>query len=156
MLRHTRFVSSVPLVTGPVAGNNLNPQECFNKALETVAALKPTVETKKYSDSELRRLRAACSLTEAEMLTDLPPFHHLLLAEGRTKRGAEIALAQALQPDEHSDDPGLIYVSPKLVADVKECKYGLGWDTSYKDCHRGLSPFVVPQMSLNHQQERTA
>jgi hypothetical protein len=156
MLRHTRFVNSVPMMTETTMGNNLDPQECFNKALETVAALKPVAETKKYSDSELRRLRAACSLGEAEMLTNLPPFHHQLLAEGRTKRGAETVLAQALRPDEHSDDPGLIYVSPELVSDIKECKYGLGWDTSYKNCHRGLSPFAVPHMSIHHQQERTA
>jgi hypothetical protein len=86
----------------------------------------------------------------------MPPFHQQLLAEGCTKRGAEAVLAQALCPDEHSDDPGLIYVSPELVTDIKECKYGLGWDTSYKNCHRGLSPFAVPHMSLHHQQERTA
>ncbi len=34
------------------------------------------------------------------------------------------------------------------------CKYGLGWDTSYRNCHRGFSPFAVPHMSLRHQQER--
>jgi hypothetical protein len=156
MIRHTRFVNSMPMMAGPMAGTTLDPQECFNKALETVAALKPTAETKKYSDSELRRLRAACSLSEAEMLTNMPPFHQHLLSEGRTKRGAEAVLAQALRPDEHSDDPGLIYVSPELVADIKDCKYGLGWDTSYKNCHRGISPFAVPHMSLHHQQERYA
>jgi hypothetical protein len=156
MLRHTRFVNSVPMMMGPGGGTSLDPQECFNKALETVAALKPTAEVKRYSDSELRRLRAACSLSEPEMLTSLPPFHQQLLAEGRTKRGAEAVLAQALRPDEHSDDPGLIYISPELVADIKDCKYGLGWDTSYKNCHRGLSPFAVPHMALHHQQERTA
>jgi hypothetical protein len=68
-----------------VAGNSLDPQECFNNALETVGALETTVEKKKYSDSKLRPLRAACSLMEVEMLNNLPPFHHLLLAEGRTK-----------------------------------------------------------------------
>jgi hypothetical protein len=156
MRRHTKFVNSMPTVVGPMAGNTLDPQQCFNKALETVAALKPTAEVKKYSDSELRRLRASCSLSEAEMSTNLPPFHQELLSEGRTKRGAEAVLAQALRPDEHSDDPGLIYVSPELVADIKDCKYGLGWDTSYKNCHRGLSPFAVPHMSLHHQQERHA
>jgi hypothetical protein len=156
MLRHTRFVNSMPLMSETSLGNTLDPQECFNKALETVAALKPTAEAKKYSDSELRRLRAAFSLSEGEMLTNMPPFHQKLLAEGRTKRGAEAVLAQALRPDEHSDDPGLIYVSPELVADVKDCKYGLGWDTSYKNCHRGLSPFAVPHMSILHQQERNA
>jgi hypothetical protein len=91
------------------------------------------------------------------MSTSLPPFHQqLLLSEGRTKRGAKAVLAQALRPDEHRDDPGLIYVFPELVSDIKDCKYGLGWDTSYKNCHRGLSPFAVPHMSLHHQQERYA
>jgi hypothetical protein len=88
------------------------------------------------------------------MLTNMPPFHQHLLSEGRTKRGAEAVLAQALRPDEHSDDLGLIYVLPELVSDMKDCKYVLGWDTSYKNCHRGLSPFAVHHMSLHHQQER--
>jgi hypothetical protein len=43
----------------------LDPQECFNKALETVAALKPAAEAKTYTIAELQRLRAACSLTVA-------------------------------------------------------------------------------------------
>jgi hypothetical protein len=109
MLYHTRFVNSVPMMMDTTAGNNLDPQECFNKALEKVAALKPAAETQKYSNSELRRLRAACSLGEVEMLTSLPPLHYQLLAKGRTKRGVEAVLAQALCPDKHSDDPGLIY-----------------------------------------------
>ncbi len=85
----------------------------------------------------------------------LPVFHERMLTEGQTKRGCEAVLAQMLKPDD-SDDPGLIYVSPKLVADIKDCKFGLGWDTSYRHCHRGLSPFSVPHMSLKHQQERHA
>jgi hypothetical protein len=139
---------------GPMMGG-LDPQECFNKALETVAALKPTTENKKYTTAELQRLRAACSLTVAEMDTCLPPFHARLLAKGRTKRGTEAVLAQALRPTDDTDDPGLIYISPELVQDIMGCKYGLGWDTSFRNCHRGLLPFaVVPHMSLWHQQER--
>jgi hypothetical protein len=138
---------------GAVPGG-LDPQECFNRALETVAALKPVQEMRKYTTAELQRLRAACSLSVAEMDTLLPPFHARLLAEGRTKRGTESVLAQALRPRDDTDDPGLIYVSPKLVADMMACKYGLGSDTSYRNCHRGLSPFAVPHMSLRHQQER--
>jgi hypothetical protein len=53
-------------------------------------------------------------------------------------------------------DPGLVYISPELVSDIKDCKYGLGWDTSYRNCHRGISPFAVPHMSMRHQQERSA
>jgi hypothetical protein len=83
----------------------------------------------------------------------LPPFHAHLLAEGRTKRGTEAVLAQALRLAEDSDDPGLIYVLPELVQDIMGCKYDLGWDTSYHNCHGGLSTFAVPHMFLKHQQE---
>jgi hypothetical protein len=157
--RHSRYVNQMPAGTMPAAAatittGGLDPQECFNRALETVAALKPVAESKKYSTAELQRIRAACSLSIAEMETSLPPFHARLLAEGRTKRGTESVLAQALRPRDDTDDPGLIYVSPELVADIMACKYGLGWDTSYRNCHRGLSPFAVPHMSLRHQQER--
>jgi hypothetical protein len=99
-------------------------------------------------------LRAACSLTVAEMATNLPEIHERILEEGRTTKSIEAVLAHALRPKEDQDDPGLIYVSPKLVTDVKNCKYGLGWDTSYRNCHRGISPFAVPHMSMKHQQER--
>jgi hypothetical protein len=153
--RHSQYVNQMPQgVAQAGAPIGLDPQECFNKALETVAALKPVQEAKKYTTAELQRIRAACSLSVAEMGTILPPFHMRLLAEGRTKRGTESVLAQALRPRDDTDDPGLIYVSPELVADMMACKYGLGWDTSYRNCHRGLSPFAVPHMSLRHQQER--
>jgi hypothetical protein len=149
MQRHTHLTNAIP-VDGPLAGlagPSLDPQQCFDKAMETVAALKAAPENKKYSVSELQRLRVACSLTVGEMSTSLPPFHR------RTKRGSEAVLAQMLCPDD-SNDPGLIYVSPDLVTNIRDCKFGLGWDTSYRHCHRGLSPFSVPHMSLKHQQER--
>jgi hypothetical protein len=155
MQRHTRMTNAIPLdpVQPGVSSAGLDPQQCFDKAMETVAALKASPENKKYSGSELQRLRAGCSLTVGEMRTSLPAIHSRLLTEGRTRRGTEAVLAQMLKPDD-SDDPGLIYISPELIADIKDCKYGLGWDTSYRHCHRGLSPFSVPHMSLKHQQER--
>jgi hypothetical protein len=160
MERHTQYVNAVPfgaLAHPPGAATppgTLDPQSCFNKAMETIAALKPTAETKKYSVAELQRLRAACSLSVAEMATGLPELYRSLLTEGRSKRGTEAVLANALRPTADNDDPGLIYISPELVADIRDCKYGLGWDTSYRNCHRGISPFAVPHMSLRHQQER--
>jgi hypothetical protein len=120
--------------------------------METVAMLKAGPENKKYSTSELQPLQAACSLTVGKMSTSLPEFHSKLLAEGCTKQGSEAVLAQMLKPD-NSDDPGLIYILPDLIADIKDCKFGLGWDTSYRHCHQDLSPFSVPHMSLKHQQE---
>jgi hypothetical protein len=35
-------------------------------------------------------------------------------------------------------NPWTIYVSPELVKDIKDCKYGLGWDCSFETCHRSL------------------
>jgi hypothetical protein len=160
MQRRTLYLNAVPAAGfGGGPGPTLDPQECFNKALETVAALRPPSEataTKRYTPAELGRLRAACSLSVPEMDTALPAFHEQLLTEGRTKKGTEAVLAQALRPHEDTDDPGLVYISPELVSDIKDCKYGLGWDTSYRNCHRGISPFAVPHMSMKHQQERSA
>jgi hypothetical protein len=51
MLRHTQCVNFMPMMMETTVRNNLDPQEYFNKALETVAALKPVAETKKYRDS---------------------------------------------------------------------------------------------------------
>jgi hypothetical protein len=160
MQRHTLYVNNIPAVAlGGNPGLTLDPQECFNKALKTVAALRPISETaaiKTYTPAELRRLRAACSLNITEMESALPDFHEQLLTKGRTKKGTDSALAQALRPQGDNNDPGLVYVSAELVSDVEECKYRLGWDTSYRNCHRGISPFAVPHMSMKHQQERDA
>jgi hypothetical protein len=138
MQRHTLYVNDMPAVAlGGNPGLTLDPQECFNKALETVAALRPisvTAATKKYTQAE-RRLRAACSLNITEMESALPDSHEQLLTEGRTMKGTESVLAQALHPQGDTDNPGLVYLPAELVSDVKECKYGLGWDTSYRNCH---------------------
>ena len=159
MERHTQYVNAVPFgasnqVTVNSSASALDPQMCFDKAMETIAALKPTTELKKYSIAELQRLRAACFLSVVEVATGLPILYQSLLTEGRSKRGTEAVLANALRATADNDDPGLIYISPELVADIRDCKYGLGWDTSYRNCHRGISPFAVPHMSLRHQQER--
>ena len=76
MERHTQYVNAVPFgalayPSGAPPGS-LDPQTCFDKAMDTIAALKPTAETKKYSVAALQRLRAACSLSVAEMTTSLP------------------------------------------------------------------------------------
>ena len=64
MLRHTLFVNSMPLAPGTQARESLDLQECFNKALETVAALKTADKMSYYTYSDLRCLRAACYLKE--------------------------------------------------------------------------------------------
>jgi hypothetical protein len=158
MERHTQYVNAIlfglQASTTIAAAGSLDPQTCFDKAMDTITALKPTAETKKYSIAERQHLWATCSLSVAEMATGLPELYGNLLAEGRSKRGTESVLANALRSTTGNDDPGLIYISPELVADVRDCKYGLGWDTLYRNCHRGIPPFAVPHMSLKHQQER--
>jgi hypothetical protein len=69
------------------------------------------------------------------MEAELPEIHSKIIEEGRTTKGVEAVLAHALRPLEDHDDPGLVYISPELVTDVKTCKYGLGWDTLYWNCH---------------------
>jgi hypothetical protein len=101
MQKRTLFVNDMPATAMASPGFLLDLQECFNKALETVAALRPVSEaaaTKKYTPAELQRLRAACSLLLLEMEMALPIFHEQLLTEGHTKKGTELVLAQALQP----------------------------------------------------------
>jgi hypothetical protein len=49
MQRHTRFVNAMPEVSRTLSTGGLDPQMCFNKALETVAALKPAPEIKRYA-----------------------------------------------------------------------------------------------------------
>jgi hypothetical protein len=133
---------------GGTPGLVLDPQECFNKALETVAALRPISEvaaTKKCTPGELRRLRAMCSLSIPEMEFALPSFHEQLRGRGPPRKGQKPYLP--------TNDPGLVYVPAKLVSNVKECKYGLSWDTLYRNCHQGNSTFAVPHMSMQDQQE---
>ena len=94
MMCHTLFVNFMPLAPGPQSSKILEPQECVNKALKTVAALMPVDKASKYTDAELRCLRAACFLTEAELMTSQPIFHKKLLSEGRMKRGTKTVLTQ--------------------------------------------------------------
>jgi hypothetical protein len=58
MQRHTQLTNAIPMeaVQPGTAGAGLDPQQCFDKAMETVAALKASPENKKYSGSELQRL----------------------------------------------------------------------------------------------------
>ena len=93
-------------------------------------ALKPSDNAKKYTDADLHYLRDAYYLTEAEMITSLHIFHKKLLSEGCTKRGTEAVITQDLCSYGNSDDLGLIYVSPELVMDIKDYKYGMGRDMS--------------------------
>ena len=58
----------------------------------------------------------------------------LFLKNLLNKRSTEAVLTQELRSEKNSDDPGLIYVSPKLVTDIKDYNYGLLWYMSYNNC----------------------
>jgi hypothetical protein len=67
MQQKTLYLNVVP-ATGVARGAGMmqNPQECFNKALKTVAVLHPPSEataTKRYTAAKFQQLRAACLLT---------------------------------------------------------------------------------------------
>ena len=96
----------MPLDPGPQSITNLDPQEYFNKSLETVDSINTTDKANNYTDAELCRLRDACSLEEAEMITSLSMFHKKLLSEGHTKIGTKAVLTQEICLDKNSDDRG--------------------------------------------------
>jgi len=111
------------------------------------------VANKKFMEFEHQRIIAACSLTEDQYEASDPPIYAAILAEGRTKVAVKTMLNLHLRLDITSDNPVLIYVSLELVWDVKELKFGLGWDIAYQTCHHGLSPFAVPCTSWLQQCE---
>jgi regulator of sigma D len=114
---------------------------CFDKAMDMIAALKPTPEAKKYSSSKLQRLRATCSLLVSEMANGLLELYKMLLIEGHSKRGTKSVLANALHPTAENDNPGLIYISPELVGNIRDCKYGL--DGTH---HTGIAIVAFPRL----------
>ena len=63
----------------------------------------------------------------------------------------EAVLQNYLLLTEEELDPVKIYVSPELVRDVKELRYGYDNDLSYENCHRGISPFCVMAVTVEHQ-----
>ena len=80
MLRHTMFSDFMPLATFPQPIDSLDPQECFNKSLNKLYALKTPDKAEKDTYAELRHLRDAYSLTDSEMITSLPNFHKNLIS----------------------------------------------------------------------------
>jgi hypothetical protein len=163
MQHHTLYVNNMPaaaLVGSP--GLVLDPQECFNKALETVAALHPPPFRKRQRRGSA--LRSSCGTYGPRAHSAFRKWKRLSQSftsncsrKGGPKKGAETVLAQALHPQGDTNDRGLVYISAELVSDVKECKYGLGWDTPYRNCqHQEISSFTMSHTSMKHQQEQSA
>jgi hypothetical protein len=91
------------------AAGTLDPQLCFDKP------------SSRRSPPKLQQICTACSLLVAEMVTGLLELYQSLLAEGRSKRGMEAMLANSLRPTANNNYPGLICISPELVANGGTC-----------------------------------
>lgn len=113
----------------------------------------PVKESKFYSPYEIRRIRVACGL---HVMTDhdRPPIYATMLEEGRTLAKVEAVLQQYLRPLESDLEAVKIYVSPELVRDIKELRLGYDNDLSFENCHRGISPFAVMAVTVEHQAKR--
>ena len=112
-------------------------------------------ESKEYSPYEKTRIMVACGLF-AELATerDFPSIYATMLVEGRTLTRIEAVLQNYLLPTVEDLDPVRIYVSPELVRDVKELRFGYDNDLSFENCHRGISPFCVMAVTVEHQAKR--
>lgn len=103
----------------------------------------PSADARVYSSMEHDRIRAACSLSEAEYAVMCPPVYATILLEGRTMNKIDGVLNQYLKPDYDDDDPVDIFVTSDMVRDMKDLRFGYQGDTSYATCHRGLTIFAV-------------
>lgn len=147
-----------PTAATPVLGHAIPPPGPLAAALAgptagTVAA--GAKETKEYSPYEKNRIRLGCGLVLGHYAeADFPPIYAMMLVEGRTLPKVEAVLQNFLTPTVDELDPVKIYVSPELVRDVKELRYGYDNDLSFENCHRGISPFCVMAVTVENQAKR--
>ena len=90
-------------------------------------------------------------------LDQVPTIWGSLLTEGRTKSRFSRLLAIAVAPGPALNylAPVTIHVTADMVADFLELKFGYyDGDTSYANCHRGYSPFTVPQLTMEQTHKR--
>ena len=90
-------------------------------------------------------------------LDQVPAIWRSLVQEGRTKSRFSRLLAIAVAPGPAVNflAPVAIYVTADMVSDFLELKFGYcDGDVSYANCHRGFSPFTVPQLSMEQTNKR--
>ena len=90
-------------------------------------------------------------ILELSMDQDLPAIYATMLVEGRTLPKVEAVLQNFLLPTDEELDPVKVYVSPELVHDIKDLSFGYDDDLSFENCHRGISPFAVMAVAMEHQ-----
>jgi hypothetical protein len=104
---------------------------------------------REYTALEASRIQAACSLTDAQWLTDLPELYPRMLEEGRTTARVKALLETLLQPDDiFSLSAVQIHVTADMAKDIKELNFGYNNDLTYDNCHRGISPFTMIGVSM--------
>jgi hypothetical protein len=108
-----------------------------------------TSREKEYTTLETSKIQAACGLTDAQWLTDLPELYPRMLEEGRTSARVKALLEDVFQPDDiYSLSAVHIHVTADLAKDVKELNFGYNNDLTYDNCHRGISPFAMIGVSM--------
>jgi hypothetical protein len=126
----------------PPTGTNAGP--VLPGSLTTVVS-----REKEDTTLETSKIQAACSLTDAQWLTDLPDLYPRMLEEGRTTARVKALLGDVFQPDDiYSLSAVHIQVTADLAKDVKELNFGHNYDLTYNNCHRGLSPFAMIGVSM--------
>jgi hypothetical protein len=96
----------------------------------------------------------ACGLDPANYDAGRPPSYAVFLAEGRLMVKVEAVLQQCLAPAPNDWDPISVYASQEVVRDMKDLKFGWGIENTHGTCHRGISPFMVLQVSTDQQTKR--
>ena len=66
----------------------------------------------------------------------------------------EAVLQNFLLPTDEEMDPAKAYVSPELVRDIKDLRFGYDNDLLFENCRRGISPFAALAVTMEYQAKR--
>jgi hypothetical protein len=104
---------------------------------------------KSYTALETSKIQAACGLTDAQWLTELPDVYPRMLEEGRTTSRVKALLESIFQPDDlFSLSAVHLHVTADLAKDMRDLNFGFNNDLTYENCHRGISPFTMIGVSM--------
>jgi hypothetical protein len=104
---------------------------------------------REYTALETSKIQAACSLTDAQWLTELPDVYPRMLEEGRTTARVKALLESTFQPDDlFSLSAVHLHVTADLAKDMRDLNFGFNNDLTYENCHRGISPFTMIGVSM--------
>jgi hypothetical protein len=161
------FVSSLPTpamvpagLPPPVAHPPIAPpleKEPYTKAVLSGAELEYLFRVAGCSDDQAIDDDQSGGDVAQQTLDQVPAIWQSLVQEGRTKSRFSRLLAMAVAPGPAINflAPVPIQVTTDMVSDFLELKFGYyDGDICYASCHRGLSPFTVPQLSMEQTNKR--